>query len=130
MDPENRGMEYSFFLIYGYLICALNSYFFFEHLTFPDTEISVFGIAVAILLGFRNNETYNRFWEARSAWGDLTNVSRNFASQLMGYIQPPGEQEHIRYPYIRKKRIFHPSIFQDPFKMYDSNNHRLILVLS
>jgi len=88
-----EGWNILFFLIYGYLICALNSYFFFEHLTFPDTEISVFGIAVAILLGFRNNEAYNRFWEARTAWGDLTNASRNFASQLMGYVQPPGEQK-------------------------------------
>lgn len=86
-----EGWNIVFFFIYGYLICVLNSYFFFEHLIFPDTEISVFGIAVAILLGFRNNEAYNRFWEARTAWGDLTNNSRNFASQLMGYIHPPGE---------------------------------------
>ena len=88
-----EGWNILFFLIYGYLVCVLNSHSFFEHLTFPDTEISVFGIAVAILLGFRNNEAYNRFWEARTAWGDLTNASRNFVSQVMGYVQPPREQE-------------------------------------
>jgi ion channel-forming bestrophin family protein len=88
-----EGWNVLFFLIYGYLVCVLNSHSFFEHLTFPDTEISVFGIAVAILLGFRNNEAYNRFWEARTAWGDLTNASRNFVSQVMGYVQPPREQE-------------------------------------
>lgn len=88
-----EGWNILFFLIYGYLICALNSYFFFEHMTFPDSEISVFGIAVAILLGFRNNEAYNRFWEARTAWGDLTNASRNFASQIMGYVRCPEKEE-------------------------------------
>jgi len=87
-----EGWNALFFVIYGYLVCALNSHSFFEHLTFPDAEISVFGIAVAILLGFRNNEAYNRFWEARTAWGDLTNASRNFVSQVMGFVQPPREQ--------------------------------------
>lgn len=87
-----EGWNALFFVIYGYLVCVLNARSFFEHLTFPDTEISVLGMAVAILLGFRNNEAYNRFWEARTAWGDLTNASRNFVSQVMGYTYPPREQ--------------------------------------
>lgn len=87
------GWNILFFLAYGYLVCVLNVFFFFEHMAFPDAEISFFGIAVAIMLGFRNNEAYNRYWEARTAWGDLTNASRNFACQVMGYIQPPKEYE-------------------------------------
>jgi len=50
-------------------------------------------MAVAVLLGFRNNEAYNRYWEARTAWGDLLIYSRNFASQVMGYIHIPVEQD-------------------------------------
>lgn len=88
-----EGRNVLFFLIYGYVVCILNLNFFFEQSAFPVTEISVFGTAVAILLGFRNNEAYNRFWEARTAWGDLTNASRNFASQVMGYVHPAGVQE-------------------------------------
>ena len=84
-----EGKNILFFLIYGCFLCVLNLVFFFENIAFPVSEISVFGIAVAILLGFRNNEAYNRFWEARTAWGDLTNASRNFVSQVTGYIRPP-----------------------------------------
>lgn len=86
------GWNILFFLVYGYLICTLNARSYFENLTFPDAEISVFGIAVAILLGFRNNEAYNRYWEARTAWGSLTNASRNFTSQVMGYVRYPNSQ--------------------------------------
>ena len=86
-----EGWNILFFLIYGTAVCALYSYY--EYPSFPASEISVLGIAVAILLGFRNNEAYNRYWEARTAWGDLMNYSRNFASQVIGYIQPPKEQE-------------------------------------
>jgi len=85
-----EGWNILFFLVYGSAVCVLDSYF--EHLAFPVSEVSVLGIVVAILLGFRNNEAYNRYWEARTAWSDLTNASRNFASQVMGYIQTPIEQ--------------------------------------
>ena len=85
-----EGWNILFFLVYGSAVCVLDSYF--EHLAFPVSEVSVLGIVVAILLGFRNNEAYNRYWEARTAWSDLMNASRNFASQVIGYIQTPIEQ--------------------------------------
>lgn len=86
-----EGWYFLFFLIYGFTACVLNSYF--DYLAFPASDISVLGIAVAILLGFRNNEAYNRYWEARTAWGDLINYSRNFTSQVMGYIHIPVKQD-------------------------------------
>jgi putative membrane protein len=88
-----EGWNLLFFVFYGYVVCVLNLQFFFELLAFPFIGISFLGTAVAILLGFRNNEAYGRFWEARTAWGDLTNASRNFASQVMGYLQPPKDQD-------------------------------------
>jgi len=96
------GWNILFYLAYGYLVCALNARSYFENLTFPDAEISVFGIAVAILLGFRNNEAYNRYWEARTAWGNLTNASRIFTSQIMGYVHYPVKQAPVSQETIEK----------------------------
>ncbi|MDN5753635.1 MAG: hypothetical protein L0H15_10210 [Nitrosospira sp.] len=87
-----EGRNILFFIIYGCLV-YLQKLVFFSDRAFPVTGITVFEIAVAILLGFRNNEAYRRYWEARTAWGDLTNASRNFASQVIGYIQPPRGKE-------------------------------------
>lgn len=70
----------------------LNWYHLFEDFTFPTSAIGFLGTAVAILLGFRNNSAYERFWEARKAWGDLTNASRYFASQVITYVRPPLDQ--------------------------------------
>ncbi len=86
------GGNILFYIAYGYLVCALHLIFGIDYLAFPISEINVLGIAVAILLGFRNNEAYNRYWEARTAWGDLTNASRNFAAQITQYVQPPQKQ--------------------------------------
>jgi predicted membrane chloride channel (bestrophin family) len=40
---------------------------------------SILGAAVSILMGFRVNAAYDRWWEARRAWGAFVNESRTFA---------------------------------------------------
>ena len=87
-----EGRNILFFLIYGGLVHVLNLLFLLETRVFSMTEIGFFGTAVVILLGFRNNEAYRRYWEARTAWGELTNASRYFASEIMGYSASRGER--------------------------------------
>jgi putative membrane protein len=49
-------------------------------------------IVLGLLLVFRTNTAYERFWEGRKAWGMLVNTVRNFARQIWGAIEE-GEQE-------------------------------------
>ena len=35
------------------------------------TPFAVFGVALSLFLGFRNNAAYDRWWEARRLWGGL-----------------------------------------------------------
>lgn len=42
---------------------------------------TLFGIALAIFLGFRNTVSYDRFWEGRKLWGSLLNDTRSLARQ-------------------------------------------------
>jgi putative membrane protein len=44
---------------------------------------SLIGIALAVFLGFRNNASYDRWWEARKLWGHLLNESRSLARQAL-----------------------------------------------
>ncbi len=39
----------------------------------------VLGTALGLLIVFRTNTAYQRFWEARSHWGGIVNASRNLA---------------------------------------------------
>jgi ion channel-forming bestrophin family protein len=45
----------------------------------PATVHTLLGIALGLLLVFRTNSSYNRFWEGREIWGRLINESRNLA---------------------------------------------------
>jgi putative membrane protein len=43
---------------------------------------TLFGIALAIFFGFRNNVSFDRFWEARKLWGSLLNTARSLTRQV------------------------------------------------
>lgn len=46
--------------------------------------LSILGIILGLLLVFRTNTAYDRWWEGRRLWGQLVNVSRGLARQLSG----------------------------------------------
>ena len=53
---------------------------------------------VVAFLGFRNNASYDRFWEGRKLWGGLVNTSRSLARQSLTLIDGPveGPRELVR----------------------------------
>jgi putative membrane protein len=57
---------------------------------------TLFGIALALFLGFRNSASYDRFWEGRRIWGSLLNTTRSLARQCVvfsGYENSSAECE-------------------------------------
>jgi len=48
-------------------------------LALPWLPMSAVGVAVAFYLGFKNNASYGRLWEARQIWGAIVNASRAWA---------------------------------------------------
>lgn len=47
---------------------------------------SLMGIAVGMLIVFRNNCSYDRFWEGRRLWGSIVNTSRNLVRGAGVYV--------------------------------------------
>jgi putative membrane protein len=45
-------------------------------------------VILGLLLNFRNRTAYDRWWEARRLWGQLTNDSRNLAWKLAAFVPP------------------------------------------
>lgn len=54
-----------------------------EKVSLPFSLAAILGSALAIFLAFRNNNSYNRWWEARTIWGGILNNSRIFARQII-----------------------------------------------
>lgn len=52
-------------------------------ISLSTAPFSLIGIALAVFLGFRNNASYDRYWEARKLWGELLNDTRSLARQAL-----------------------------------------------
>lgn len=72
------------------------------NLAIPFAPVSTTGIAVAFYLGFKNNQSYDRFWEARTAWGGIVNASRTWGNQVMSFLS-----DHHCKRGVDEKRIYH-----------------------
>lgn len=58
-------------------------YFFgWKFISFPWQPIAIMGTAVAFIVGFKNNASYSRLWEARQIYGAIINDSRSFGYTL------------------------------------------------
>ncbi|WP_294216243.1 bestrophin family ion channel [uncultured Chryseobacterium sp.] len=83
-------------------LIALVFYFLeWEWMIIPWVPVALIGTAEAFLVGFKNNQAYDRLWEARKIWGGIVNSSRSFAAMVYAFDT---EQEHIGMFDLEKKR--------------------------
>ena len=94
--------SYKPFLIgffYTLILCSLSHHFHVK-IYLPWQPIGVVGIAVAFYLGFKNNSSYDRTWEARKIWGSIVNNSRSFGAAVLSFIQGEDSEK------IKKELIY------------------------
>lgn len=82
------------------LIVQLIFYFLKINFSIPWQPISIIGIAVAFYLGFKNNSSYDRTWEARKVWGGIVNSSRTFGAAVVSFVQ--GQNDY----FIKKELMY------------------------
>ncbi|MCL6273168.1 hypothetical protein M3P19_04060 [Muricauda sp. 2012CJ35-5] len=65
----------------------------------PWLPLGVLGTAVAFIVSFKNNASYDRLWEARKIWGGIVNASRSWTVMAKDFVtnknavQPKSEEE-------------------------------------
>lgn len=72
----------------------------FTFVAIPFLPVGTIGTAVAFYVGFKNNQAYDRLWEARKLWGGFTNTSRNFAAQAIALVEDKTVVKELLYRHI------------------------------
>jgi putative membrane protein len=54
------------------------------------------GFVISLLLVFRTNTAYDRWWEGRKLWGSLTNNSRNLAIKLSAILKTENDKAFFK----------------------------------
>ncbi len=87
------------YAVYAAIIFALYHFLHWDFIDIPFEPLSVIGIAVAFYVGFKNSQSYERFWEARKIWGGIVNYSRTWTIQVLSFVNletPESTQEKQR----------------------------------
>ncbi|MCU0381146.1 MAG: hypothetical protein MUE58_08160 [Chitinophagaceae bacterium] len=58
---------------------------------------SLLGFVISLLLVFRTNTAYERWWEGRKLWGSLVNTSRNLAVKMHGLLDAQRQSDRLYF---------------------------------
>lgn len=102
-----RTVLFSLFL--SSLVYVVYQVYGVHQISIPFLPVATVGTAVAFYVGFKNNSSYDRLWEARKIWGDITNATRAFAALSIASIHGQNA-EAIRTQLIRRQLAFANSL--------------------
>lgn len=74
------------FILISSIPTALYALLDLPWLSIPWLPLALIGTAVAFIVGFKNNATYDRMWEARKIWGSIINNSRTWGIMIKDFI--------------------------------------------
>lgn len=63
----------------------------------PTVMHSILGFVLSMLLVFRTNSAYDRWWEGRKVWGSVVNNSRNLALKMSSILVHEKDKQEIKH---------------------------------
>ena len=95
----------------------------FTFMALPWLPMSLIGVAVAFYVGFKNDASYERMWEARKIWGAIVNDSRSFATTSKNLIESGLDDDnqgvieelihrHIAWLYTLRVQLLKPASWE------------------
>ena len=124
------------------LIAFLEIHFFpnATHLKNLTTVYSLLGFIISLLLVFRTNTAYDRWWEGRKMWGAMVNDSRNFISKLSVLDLTEQERSYFEnhFPlfsvcakeHLRGQRIIAPSFLSPEDRLsFEKSTHQALWII-
>lgn len=116
--------------LYSGAVCFLEiSYFEIaenSHLKNISIMHSTVGFVLSLLLAYRTNTAYERWWEGRKLWGTLVNNSRNLAIKLSVMLRDESDRNYFKkiipsYASILQKHLAEELIALELFEDLDFN---------
>lgn len=87
--------ELAFFTLWTSLVFLAYYQLGWTFLALAIEPLSIIGIAVSFYLGFKNSQSYDRFWEARKIWGAIVNYSRTWGLQVLSLVKDAPEDQRV-----------------------------------
>lgn len=102
----------------------IHRYFEAVVMNIPIAIPTIIGTVISLLLAFKSNQAYDRWWEARMIWGAIVNDSRTLLRQVIGFYKDPDfsvEADEFKESFAKRQAAWCYSLGQalrgkDPLK--------------
>jgi putative membrane protein len=73
----------------------------FTFLSISWVPVALLGTAVSFIIGFKNNASYSRLWEARQIYGGIINISRAFGVMIRDFLESKDKSFEVKVIFYR-----------------------------
>ena len=94
-------------VIYDLLVVAAYKLMGWTWVAMPHIPLALFGSAIGIIVAFRNQSSYARWWEARTLWGSIVNNSRSWARQVVTVMLPRQAGDEQAILTMQRRMVYH-----------------------
>ena len=113
----------AYFLALSIIVYVLHHEFDLTWLSLPFNSVATLSTALAIFLGFKNNNAYDRWWEARKIWGLLVNYSRAWGREVLTLAIDENDPEAEELTSWKKRVIYRHIAFVHALRVYLRQRH-------
>ncbi|MDF1677310.1 MAG: bestrophin family ion channel [Legionellaceae bacterium] len=118
-------------LVYASITSFLHNIFLWDSI--PISPFEYAGLVMGLILVFRINAGYDRWWEARKLWGSVVNNSRNLAIVASSYskgIESSKLRQLVGYiaavPFLMKNHLRHDDSVDEVAHLVDLETHQAL----
>ena len=111
-----------YFIALSVSVFYIHKIFGITSLNIPFNAVATLSTALAIYLGFKNNNAYERWWEARKIWGLIVNYSRSWAREVLTMIISNGQNQG-ELSQLQSRLLYRHIAFVNALRVYIREKH-------
>lgn len=101
------GMPLLLLVLYDLVVVVAYKVLHWNWVALPHIPLALFGSAIGIIVAFRNQSSYARWWEARTLWGAIINNSRSWARQVTTVMMPLHDSEAGELQEVQRRLVYY-----------------------
>lgn len=113
----------AYFIILSIAVYVLHVKFGVKRLSIPFNAVATLSTALAIYLGFKNNNAYDRWWEARKIWGLIVNYSRAWGREALTMVLPASADEAAAVKEFQQRIVYRHIAFVHALRVFIRHKH-------
>jgi putative membrane protein len=105
-------------VLYDLAVVVAYKVLHWDWVALPHIPLALYGSAIGIIVAFRNQSAYARWWEARTLWGALVNNSRSWARQVTTLMMPLSDSETGELKTVQRRLVYHQIAYMHALRQH------------